>query len=77
MKKLTTLVGRGELVIGVVSHVLGEDNTGEFDPYFIERIKNALQLMIDKHFIDVIDTDITDNNTFQVKQEVKISGVKS
>jgi hypothetical protein len=29
-------------VIGAVFHVVALDNTGEFDPYFVERIKNAL-----------------------------------
>lgn len=41
--------------MGVVSHVLTADNTGEFDPYFIDRIKNALQLMIDKGFVDSLE----------------------
>ena len=63
-----TLIGRGQLVVGVVCHVLGEDNTGEFDPYYIERIKNAMQLMIDKQFLDVIENDINDNNCFSDKK---------
>jgi len=42
VKKLATLVGKGQLVVGVVNHVLGDDNTGEFDPYFVDRIKNSL-----------------------------------
>jgi hypothetical protein len=29
-------------VIGCVFHVVNEDNTGEFDPYGIERMKNSL-----------------------------------
>ena len=41
-KKLVTLLGRGSLLLGVVCHVLAADNTGEFDPYVIERIKNAV-----------------------------------
>jgi len=41
-RKLVTLVARGQLIVGVVCHVLADDNTGEFDPYFIERIKNAM-----------------------------------
>jgi hypothetical protein len=42
IKKLVTLMGKGELLIGVISHIISDDNTGEFDPYYIERIKNAL-----------------------------------
>ena len=42
-KKLVTLVcGQSSLVLGAVFHILAEDNTGEFDPYFIERMKNSL-----------------------------------
>ena len=51
---------------------MGDDNTGEFDPYFIERIKNSLQLMIDKRFLEVIENDIHDNNCFQLKRENQI-----
>lgn len=51
----------------MVSHVLGDDNTGEFDPYFVERIKNAMQIMIDKQFLEIIEKDIDENNTFSVK----------
>ena len=39
VRKLVTLVtGKGQsgsLVIGGVFHILDDDNTGEFDPYFI------------------------------------------
>lgn len=46
VRKLITLVSgkgtSGSLVIGGVFHILDDDNTGEFDPYFIERMKNAL-----------------------------------
>ncbi len=54
-------------MVGVVCHVLDDDNTGEFDPYYIDRIKNTLQLMIDKRFMEVIDNEISLNNTFQPK----------
>jgi hypothetical protein len=51
----------GALVIGAVFHVLSEDNTGEFDPYYIERMKNALQLMKSKSFVQALQNDISDN----------------
>lgn len=47
-KKIVTLVAKGSCLIGALFHVNSEDNTGEFDPYFIERIKNCLQLMVEK-----------------------------
>jgi hypothetical protein len=46
VRKLITLVSgkgtSGSLAIGGVFHILDDDNTGEFDPYFIERMKNAV-----------------------------------
>lgn len=51
----------GALVIGAVFHVLSEDNTGEFDPYFIERIKNALQLMRNKNFVEALEQDLRES----------------
>ncbi len=50
-RKLVTFVARSEVVIAGVFHVLDEDNTGEFDPFFVDRMKSALQMMNDKHFI--------------------------
>jgi hypothetical protein len=52
-----------------VCHILAEDNTGEFDPFTIERIKNCMQMMVDKHFIEVLEKDLIDENTFTVKKE--------
>lgn len=49
--KIMTLVARDECVIGAVFHVMGEDETGEFDPFFIDRIKNCLQLMFEKDLV--------------------------
>lgn len=69
IKKMVSLVAKGQLVVGVVCHVLGDDNTGEFDPYFVDRIKNTMQLMVDKHFVEVIESDIRVDNTFLPKQE--------
>ena len=40
--KICTLVSQGSMVIGCVFHVVNEDNTGEFDPYGVERMKNSL-----------------------------------
>lgn len=56
-KKMVTIVcdESGALVIGAVFHILNEDNTGEFDPYFIDRMKNALQMMRNKHFAEAIE----------------------
>jgi len=49
--KLITLVSRGHCVVGAVFNVLSDDNAAEFDPYFIERIKNCLSLMVDKDLV--------------------------
>lgn len=49
--KLLTLVSRGHCVVGAVFHVMSDDNGAEFDPYFIERIKNCLSLMVEKDLV--------------------------
>ena len=49
--KLITLVSRGHCVVGAVFNVLSDDNAAEFDPYFIERIKNCLSLMVEKDLV--------------------------
>mmetsp|Transcript_18743 Transcript_18743/g.17872 ORF Transcript_18743/g.17872 Transcript_18743/m.17872 type:complete len:249 (-) Transcript_18743:724-1470(-) len=67
-RKLVALVGKGNLMVAMVSHVLFQDNTGEFDPYYIERIKNCINMMIDKNFIDILEKEMSDKNTFSVKK---------
>ena len=32
-------------MVGAVFHVVRDDNTGECDPYYIERIKNCMTMM--------------------------------
>ena len=46
--KVVTLLAKGNCLIGALFHVDGLDNTSEFDPFFIERIKNCMQLMAEK-----------------------------
>ena len=57
-------MAKGQLLVGVVSHVLSLDNTGEFDPYCIERIKNCVQMMVDKNFNEILEKDLNDKCTF-------------
>jgi hypothetical protein len=40
--KVASIMVRGHCVIGAVFDVKGEDNIGEFDPFFVERIKNCM-----------------------------------
>ena len=49
--KLITLVSRGHCVVGAVFHVIAQDNAAEFDPYYIERIKTTLNLMVEKDLV--------------------------
>lgn len=58
LKKLATLVSSGRLVVGAAFHVVASDNTGEFDPYFIERMKHALQMMKTKEFAAAIEAEM-------------------
>lgn len=55
------------MLIGGVFHVVHTDNTGEFDPYYIERMKNALSLMQEKGFVEAVEEDLRANNTFTKK----------
>lgn len=67
-RKLVTLVagkGGSQVVIAGIFHVLDSDNTGEFDPYFVDRMKNALQMMCDKQFVGVLETEIAENGCFK------------
>jgi hypothetical protein len=58
-RKVSVLVSNGEaLVLGAVFHVLNEDYTGEFDPFYIDRMKNTLQMMKSKNFAEVIEAEI-------------------
>lgn len=66
VRKVCTLVSQGPMVIGCVFHVINEDNTGEFDPYGIERMKNALQMMRCKKFAEVIETEINQMHTYKL-----------
>ena len=49
--KILTLVSKGHCVVGAVFHAVNADNTAEFDPFFIERIKNCLSLMVEKDLV--------------------------
>ena len=40
-------------MVGAVFHVVRDDNTGEFDPYYIERIKNCMSMMFEKELIQL------------------------
>ena len=49
--KILTLVSCGHCLVGAVFHVIRPDNAAEFDPYYIERIKNCLTLMVEKDLV--------------------------
>ena len=63
--KIITLVSRGHCVIGAVFHVLNPDNAAEFDPYFIERIKNCLSLMVEKDLVRQLEEEIALKHTLR------------
>lgn len=56
--KLITLVSRGHCLVGAVFHLNRPDNSAEFDPYFIERIKNCLSLMLQKDLVRQLELEI-------------------
>ena len=55
---MISLIAKGHCVVGAVFHVMDNDNTGEFDPYFIERIKNCMTLMFQKSFVESLELEI-------------------
>lgn len=67
-EKLAVLVLKGSVVVGAVFHINSVDNTGEFDPFYIERIKNCIQLMLDKEFIAQLDHEIQVQHTLKNKE---------
>ena len=64
---MVTLVGRGHCVVAAVFHVINDDNTAEFDPYFIERIKNCITMMFEKDFVQQLELEIQTKHTFKNK----------
>lgn len=41
------------------------DNTAEFDPFYIERIKNCLALMAEKDLVRQLELEISTRHTFK------------
>ena len=66
--KLITLVSRGHCVVGAVFHIDSIDNAAEFDPYYIERIKNCLSLMVEKDLVRQLELEIMQKHTFRNAQ---------
>ena len=56
---------RGQVVIGAVFDVKGEDNIGEFDPFFVERIKNCMSLLYQKNYIGRLQQEIIKWHSFR------------
>ena len=61
------MVGRGHCVVAAVFHVVDDDNTAEFDPFFIERIKNCITMMFEKDFVQQLELEIQTKHTFKNK----------
>ena len=56
--KLLTLVSCGHCLVGAVFHVVRPENAAEFDPYYIERIKNCLTLMVEKDLVRQLELEL-------------------
>lgn len=52
-------------MVGAIFHVDKADNTAEFDPYYIERIKNCLNLMAEKDLVRQLELEILTRHTFK------------
>ena len=47
---------------------MSEDNTAEFDPFFIERIKNCVAMMFEKDFVQQLELEIQTKHTYKNKR---------
>ena len=65
---MVTLVGRGHCVIAALFHAVSDDNTAEFDPYYIERIKNCLSMMFEKDLVHQLELEIQTKHTYKNKK---------
>lgn len=65
VRKVCSIVSEGPTVVACVFHVLSDDNTGEFDPYGIERVKNCMQMMRMKGFPEAVEAEINQMHTFK------------
>ena len=54
-KKLVVMVARGELLLSVVLHIVYKFYGGEYDPLYVERIKQTLFLMFDEKLLELLE----------------------
>lgn len=54
-KKLVVMISRGELLLSVVLHIVHKFYGGEYDPLYVERIKQTLFLMFDEKLLELMD----------------------
>jgi predicted RecB family nuclease len=65
------LVSKGDYIVGAVFHVNSTDNTGEFDPFFIERIENCMYLMKEKEFFAQLEQEVLFQHT-NMPNEIRV-----
>ena len=56
-KKIVVMIARGEMLIAVVLHIVFKNYGGEYDPLYIERLKQTLFLMYDKTLIEIMESN--------------------
>lgn len=60
VKKIVVMIARGEMLIAVVLHIVFKNYGGEYDPLYIERLKQTLFLMYDRTLIEIMESNYND-----------------
>lgn len=60
VKKLVVVIARGELLMAVVLHVVFKYYGGEYDPLYVERVKQTLFMLYDEKLTNIIDQNFND-----------------
>jgi hypothetical protein len=57
VRKIIVCIARGEYLIAVVLNLMTYGPSGEFDPFYVERIKSTLMMFYEEEFSKAIQND--------------------
>jgi len=58
VKKIAVLIARGELLLGVVLHIVAKYYGGEYDPLYVERVKQTLFMLFDEKLFQIVEANM-------------------
>ncbi|CAI2382254.1 unnamed protein product [Moneuplotes crassus] len=62
VKKIVVAIARGEMVLAVVLHIVFKFYGGEYDPLYVERVKQTLFMLYDEKLTNIIDQNFHDSS---------------